>query len=102
MTGEQPVSYDITAINTASVAKPYSEARKDETYRIQVGAYKNQKYAADSFNRLQNAGLNPAYERYQDFNRVIITGIHQEELDMTLQKLSALGFSQTVVKRSDL
>jgi cell division protein FtsN len=89
---------DNTPIVVTATDQPVSGTDADKTYRIQVGAFKNQEYAANSFNRLQNAGFSPIYERYHDFNRVIVTGIQQEEIDLTLQKLSSLGFNETVIK----
>jgi rare lipoprotein A len=77
-------------------AVPDSETGK--SYSIQVGAYKTPKYAVEAFEKLRNAGLNPVYERHDDFYRVVLTGIKSEELRTLSVKLGGAGFGEALLR----
>jgi len=77
-------------------AVPESETGK--SYSIQVGAYKTPKYAVEAFEKLRTAGLNPAYERHDDFYRVVLTGIKSEELRTLSVKLGSAGFGEAILR----
>jgi hypothetical protein len=67
-------------------------------YQIQVGAFKDSRNAERSFVRLAGASLHPAYEKYLDFTRVIITGISARDILPTLERIQSLGFSEAYIK----
>ena len=67
-------------------------------YRIQVGAYKHPEYAVETFEKLKKTGLNPAYERFGDYYRVILTGLKQEELKTVSEKLGTAGFREVLLR----
>ena len=67
-------------------------------YKVQVGAYKHPEYAVDAFEKLKRAGLNPAYERFGDYFRVVLTGIKQEELGTVSEKLRIVGFKEVLLR----
>jgi len=75
---------------------PYAEDSK--MYRIQVGAFKNNKNAEAAFEKLKNASLNPDYESYQDFTRVIVKGINAAQVPQFLTTIRNIGFTEALVK----
>ncbi|MDR0551572.1 MAG: SPOR domain-containing protein [Spirochaetaceae bacterium] len=62
-------------------------------YRIQVGSFKVAKNAVDVFDRLTAAGLNPQWEPYEDYYRVVITNIRAENIPQVAVTLGKAGFS---------
>lgn len=69
-----------------------------KSYRIQVGAYKIEKHASDVFSTLQNAGLTPAYERYNDFYRVVLAQIQSENIQSTVDIIAKAGFAEILIR----
>lgn len=67
-------------------------------YRLQVGAYKIPRYAVEAFDRLKNAGLSPAYERHEDFYRVVLAGIPSENVAFIAETLGAAGFREALIR----
>jgi rare lipoprotein A len=67
-------------------------------YRVQVGSYKMARNAVDAFDKLKNAGFNPAYEKYEDFFRVVLAGIRAEEVGSVAEKLGAAGFREALIR----
>jgi rare lipoprotein A len=92
------------------VANPYAalfypaipETYTGKDYRVQVGAYKEFRYAEDAYIRLKNAGLNPEYERYGDFYRVVLPGLKQEELGSVSERLGRAGFREAMLREEAL
>jgi rare lipoprotein A len=74
------------------------EANTGKNYRVQVGAWKQREYAEEAYEKLRKAGLNPSYERHDDFYRVIITGLKQENLTAIADKLGNAGFRDVLLK----
>jgi rare lipoprotein A len=70
----------------------------DKRYRIQVGSYRLARNAAETFDKLKKAGLNPAYEKYEDFFRVVLAGVRAEEVRPTTEKLGAAGFRDALIR----
>jgi len=78
----------------------------NKTYRLQIGSYRVAKNAVDTFERLKNAGLNPAYERHEDsgngeFFRVVLAGIRGDDVQSTAEKLSASGFREALIRQEN-
>ncbi|MDR2313728.1 MAG: septal ring lytic transglycosylase RlpA family protein [Spirochaetaceae bacterium] len=67
-------------------------------YRIQVGAYIQPRNAVDAFEKLKNAGLNPAYEKYNEYYRVVLSGIKNADLRSVAEKLGQAGFREAIIK----
>jgi rare lipoprotein A len=67
-------------------------------YRLQIGAYSVPRNAVEALERLKNAGLNPAYERLEDLYRVVLPGIHGNELPYITEKLGAAGFREALIR----
>jgi rare lipoprotein A len=92
---QPPATYS----STPAVVKPkMPPLGTNKRYRIQVGAYQNTRNAVDAFDRVKSAGFEPAYERYNDYYRVVITGIPADKLQTMAEKLGAAGFREVLVR----
>jgi rare lipoprotein A len=79
--------------------KPAMPAPGDtKQYRLQVGSYKMARNAVDAFNRLKSLGLDPAYERYEEFYRVVLAGVRADEVQALSEKLGSAGFRETLLR----
>jgi rare lipoprotein A len=67
-------------------------------YRVQVGAFRVARYAAEAFDKLKNMGLNPAYERYEENYRVVLSGISPEQIPTLAEQLGTAGFPEILVR----
>ena len=67
-------------------------------YRIQVGSYLVPRHAVESFERLRNSGLRPAYERSGSFYRVVLPGIRADEMMEIAQTLGNVGVREVIVR----
>jgi hypothetical protein len=67
--------------------------RQGRYYRLQVGSYSVRGNATRVANSLKNAGLNPAFEEYQNNVRVVLPQIPGEEVVETARKIGGAGFS---------
>ncbi|MDR2553548.1 MAG: septal ring lytic transglycosylase RlpA family protein [Treponema sp.] len=84
---------------TAVQLKPaVPEGGTGKHYRIQVGAYKQPRNAVETFEKLKKAGLNPAYERFDDYYRVVVAGLRQEDLNMVAERLGQAGFREAILR----
>jgi rare lipoprotein A len=70
----------------------------DKMYRLQVGSYKVAKYAVAAFEKLKNAGLNPAYERNGEYFRVVLAGIRGSGVQSATEKIGAAGFKEALIR----
>ncbi|MDR2304090.1 MAG: septal ring lytic transglycosylase RlpA family protein [Treponema sp.] len=67
-------------------------------YRLQVGSYKVARNAVEAFDKLKNAGLQPAYERFGEYFRVVLAGIPASAVPSTAEKISDAGFREALVR----
>jgi rare lipoprotein A len=101
-----PVSSPAPATPPAPSAPVYGRATltpaispsPDKVYRLQVGSYKIARHAVESFEKLKNAGLNPAYERNGEFFRVVLAGIRGSEVQSVTEKIGAAGFREALIR----
>lgn len=70
----------------------------DKRYRIQVGSYRVPRNAVDAFEKLKNAGLNPAYERHDEFYRVVLAGLRAGEVRSIAERLGSAGFREALIR----
>jgi rare lipoprotein A len=82
---------------------PVIDVAPNKMYRLQLGSYKVARNAIDTFDRLKNSGLNPAYERYIDSNngeyfRVVLAGIRGSDVQLIVEKLGAAGFNEALIR----
>jgi rare lipoprotein A len=82
----------------AQIKPSLPPAESEKRYRIQVGAYKIARNAADAFDKLRDAGLNPAYERYGEFYRVVLAGIRADHIQQLAGQLGAAGFREALIR----
>ncbi|MDR1900457.1 MAG: SPOR domain-containing protein, partial [Treponema sp.] len=85
-------------VRPAAELKSAAPLTHDGAYRLQVGSYKIARNAVDAFEKLKNAGLNPAYERNGEYFRVVLAGIRGEEVSAVAEKLGAAGFREALVR----
>ena len=88
----------LTEMNGVRFKPAVPEISTGKHYRLQVGAYKQPEHAVEVFEKLTKAGLNPAYERYGDYYRVVLAGLKQEELKTVSERLGTAGFKEVLVK----
>jgi cell division septation protein DedD len=69
------------------------DPRNGKAYRVQVGAFANPLFARRSFDRLRDAGLHPAYERYGQYFRVVIPQVRALDMAQVIRRLGSAGFS---------
>ena len=67
-------------------------------YEIQVGAFTVYQNAERVFDRLNRASMNPVYERYNNFTRVIIKGINAENIPFYLDILRSMAFTEVLIR----
>jgi rare lipoprotein A len=80
------------------VIKPDVSIDGNKVYRVQVGAYKLPRNAVEAFEKLKNAGLNPAYERNGEYFRVVLAGVHAGDMQSMKEKLGAAGFKEALLR----
>ncbi|MDR0623723.1 MAG: septal ring lytic transglycosylase RlpA family protein [Treponema sp.] len=81
-----------------AVLKPAIVPAANKTYRLQVGSYRIARNAVAAFEKLKNAGLNPAYERNGEFFRVVLAGVRAGDVLLTTEKLGAAGFREALIR----
>jgi rare lipoprotein A len=67
-------------------------------YRVQVGSFKLTRNAVEAFDKLVTLGFQPNYERYEDYYRVVISGVPAEDLTMIAERLGAGGFREAIIR----
>jgi rare lipoprotein A len=67
-------------------------------YRLQVGSYLVPKNASDAFDKLKKEGLNPNYERYGDYYRVVLAGVAAGDISAIAQILGNAGFPEALIR----
>ncbi|MDR1374966.1 MAG: septal ring lytic transglycosylase RlpA family protein [Treponema sp.] len=74
------------------------ETGSNKRYRLQVGSYKIPRNAVDTFEKLKSAGLEPAYERHEEYYRVVLAGVPAEDVPAVAEKLGAAGFREALIR----
>ena len=85
---------------------PDINVAQNKSYRLQVGSYKVARNAVDAFERLKNAGLNPAYERFSDgakseYFRVVVAGVRGTDVQSTAEKIGTAGFKEAIIREEN-
>jgi rare lipoprotein A len=88
----------VPAVTAAAVLKPAISPIPNKLYRLQVGSYRIARNAVEAFEKLKNAGLNPAYERNGEFFRVVLSGVRGEDVRGAVEKISSAGFSEALIR----
>jgi hypothetical protein len=69
-----------------------------ELYRVQVGAFLSSGNAQGAYDRLNRASLNPVFERYNDFTRVLIPGVRAGDIPFLIERIKAAGFNEVYIR----
>jgi rare lipoprotein A len=77
-----------------------------KNYRLQLGSFKIARNAVETFDKLKNAGLNPAYERFEDsgngeYFRVVLAGISGANVNEITEKLRLAGFREALIRQEN-
>jgi len=91
-------SQTVEPVESRTTSFQSTEIYTEKTYRVQVGAFKEIRYAEETYKRLKNAGLNPEYEKYGDYYRVVLPGLKQDDLAAVSERLSRAGFREVVLR----
>jgi len=88
------------------IITPETTIVPSKSYRLQVGSYTNARYAVDAFERLKDAGLNPAYERYisaanTEYYRVVIAGIRGTDVQAVSDRILSAGFFEALIREEN-
>jgi len=94
-----PVAQTMFAAPPAELRGSIPAPGSTNLYRLQVGSYRVPRHAVESFERLRNSGLNPAYERNGDFYRVVLAGLRAGELSSIAQVLGNAGFREALIRQ---
>jgi len=103
----QPVIQPVVAAATSQLRLvPQLVIIPDKNYRLQIGSYRVARNAADTFEKLQNAGLTPAYERYTDsenieYYRVVVAGVRGTDVQSTAEKILSAGFMEALIREEN-
>jgi rare lipoprotein A len=95
---EEAAPWQAAASQPAEIMGGIPPAGSDKSYRLQIGAYKIPKNAVEAFDKLKNAGLNPAYERNNDLYRVVLPGLKPEDIPLIADRLGAVGFREALIR----
>ena len=87
-----------TNVMAANIIGGIPDPGNGKTYRLQIGAYRIPRNAVEVFEKLQNAGLTPNYERANDLYRVVLIGLRSEEIQAIAEKIWAAGFSEAIIR----
>jgi rare lipoprotein A len=88
---EAHVSYPNAEITGATIVPGRS-------YRLQIGSFKVAKNAVDVFDRLAAAGLNPSWEMFDDYYRVVILNVRAETIPQISARLGNAGFREVIAR----
>jgi len=91
-------------VNPPSVVRvPVVTADPNSTYRIQVGSFREPRYAVGTVGRLREAGLEarayPIPLNGHPFFRVVLEGVRGTEAQATIGRLAVMGFYGVIVTR---
>ena len=67
-------------------------------YRLQLGSYRTAANAVIAFEKLKQAGLNPAYEQSGDYYRVVLAGVSGSEMQSVAEKVESAGFKEALIR----
>ena len=112
-----PASSNLPVITTVNVQQPLQPLLQiklipeinivsNKTYRLQIGSYRNSRYASDTFEKLKETGLNPAYERYVDsengeYLRVVLAGIRGIDVQLAAERIKKAGFKEALIREEN-
>jgi rare lipoprotein A len=63
-----------------------------------VGAYSITRNAVEAFDRIKSVGIEPSYEKYNDYYRVVLSGMRAEDIQTLAEMLGSVGFREILLK----
>ena len=93
-----PPAQSYVPASPAEIRGGIPPAGSSKFYRLQVGAYIVPRNASDAFDKLKSAGLNPAYERFGDYYRVVLARLRAAEIPAIAQTLGNIGFKEAIIR----
>jgi rare lipoprotein A len=104
-TGAAPAAVTIRTVSAGTASSGAAAELKGsflqdsgKIYRLQVGSFKVARNAVEAFDKLKNAGLQPAYERFGEYFRVVLAGVPASAVPSTAEKILAAGFQEALVR----
>jgi hypothetical protein len=82
----------------ANIIPRIPDPRSGKLYRVQIGAYLYPSHAQQVIQRLQEVGLRPGYENYQDHYRVVIPRVRAVDVPALARELGAAGFTEALIR----
>jgi hypothetical protein len=58
----------------------------------------SERNAAEAYRRVAETGLQPSYERYGDYIRVIISGVRAADLELIAMRLGSANFQEVLIR----
>jgi len=95
---DSPLVLEYYNAPSAKIVGGIPSATSAKSYRLQVGAFTVPRNALNAFEKLKNAGLNPAYEQNGEFYRVVLAGLKASEIQGIAQILANNGFQEAVIR----
>jgi len=95
---DSPMVLEYYNAPAAKIVGGIPSATSAKSYRLQVGAFTVPRNALNAFEKLKNAGLNPAYEQSGEFYRVVLAGLKASEIQAIAQILANNGFQEAVIR----
>jgi len=95
---DSPLVLEFYNAPAAKIVGGIPPATSSKSYRLQVGAFTVPRNALNAFEKLKNAGLNPAYEQNGEFYRVVLAGLKANEIQAVAQILANNGFQEAVLR----
>jgi cell division septation protein DedD len=83
----------------ATVMPRMPDPANGHIYRVQVGSFLSALNAQNTFERLKASGFNPAYERYEEYYRVVLSGVRASEMQAVAQQLGNLGVREVWIRQ---
>jgi hypothetical protein len=93
-----PLSSSGSGVVPARIIPRRPDPASHAIYRVQVGAFLDERNAVEAYRRLTAAGFSPAYERYNDYYRVVLSGIRANEIENVAWRLGAANFSEALLR----
>jgi cell division protein FtsN len=85
----------------AAVKPAMPPANSYNVYRVQVGAYKSTANAREVFDHLVILGFTPAYERYGDVYRVVLSGVRAQDMPEVARLIGYAGFREVIIRQEN-
>lgn len=67
-------------------------------YQLQVGAFVTKINAEEVYEQLKAVSLDPDYEQYLDYTRVMLKGISAEDVPLYVERIRIAGFFEVIIR----